>query len=68
VNKLEAVHLVAARVAGNMLAGSIEESTGFTETDQDRMSAADRERLGDAIEVVADRLYRMGTAPREDVG
>jgi len=67
VNKQEAVRLVASHVAGNLLAGSLEEAAGITEPEQERMSAADLERLADAIDVIADRLGRMGTAPKDDV-
>jgi len=66
MRKQEAVHLVALHVAGNLLAGSLEEAAGVTEPDQDRMSPADRERLSDAVDEVARRLYRMGTPPKDE--
>jgi hypothetical protein len=66
MTKQEAVHLIAAHVAGNLLAGSLEEATGLGGPDQDRMSAADLERLGEAMEEVARRLYKMGTAPQDE--
>lgn len=62
------MNLVAAHVAGNLLAGTLEEATGFTEPDQERLSPADLERLADAMDEVARRLYRMGTAPKGDAG
>jgi hypothetical protein len=68
VTKQEAVRLVASHVAGNLLAGSLEEATGLTEPDQERMSAADLERLADAIDAVGARLYRMGTEPKGGAG
>jgi hypothetical protein len=66
MTKQEAVRHVASYVAGNMRAGSTEESTGIHWVDLDKMGEADLQRLGDAIEEVARRLDKMGTAPKED--
>jgi hypothetical protein len=54
------VNLVASHVAGNLLAGTLEEATGIHWVDLDRLSAADTKRLADAVDVVAGRLQRMG--------
>jgi hypothetical protein len=66
MNKQDALHLIAAHVAGNMLAGGIEEATGINGPDLDKLSAADQERLGEAMEEVARRLYKMGTTPGDN--
>lgn len=66
MTKQEAVHLVAGFVAGNLRAGSVEEATGIHWAEFDKMSDADRERLTDAMDEVACRLDKMGTAPKDD--
>jgi hypothetical protein len=66
VNKQEAVHRVAAHTAGLLRAGTTEEATGIHWTDLDEMSETAMQRLDDAVEEVARRLDKMGTAPKED--
>jgi hypothetical protein len=61
VTKGEAVAKVADRLAGELLSGSFEEMTGFCEDD---VSQADYDRLVEAVDEVANRLYRMGRARR----
>lgn len=60
MNKRQAVFRVASYMAGLMSASALEECTGLTEQEQDRMSEADLARLEEAVAVVMDRLNRMG--------
>lgn len=57
MNKHQALHLVASHVAGNLLAGSFEESTGLRDDDVD---GPDYERLVWARDQVAEKLYSLG--------
>jgi hypothetical protein len=63
VNKQQAVKYVAAHLAGLLQGGTFEESVGHG---QEWFSEADVERLGEAIEVVMERLHRMGAEYDED--
>jgi hypothetical protein len=54
----------AGHVAGSLLAGSLEEATGFHWHELEQMSAAELGRLNWAVEEVARRLHRMGPKPK----
>ena len=57
MNQQQAINLVATHAAGFLAGGDFAEATGF---DPDTLSDADVERLGNAVGIVIDRLYRMG--------
>jgi len=57
VNQQQAIHEVASHAAGFLAGGDFAEATGY---DPDTLSDADVERLGNAVSIVIDRLYRMG--------
>lgn len=58
MNQQEAIAHVAAHAAGFLQGGDFAEATGF---EPDSVSDADAERLGAAVGIVVERLYRMGT-------